>query len=767
MKSKRYQWLLITLLLTHLLSAQTFTIKGHIYDDNMVQLNHVVIQNNSGKKITSTNNEGYFEFHSKDSIGVIGLYLDGYYPKKIHFQASKMIGEMLVANEEHLGEIKIKAYSTDKTERETAGGITVLSGKKLSGGNGMSMQNALNSVPGVRMDQSTLSDSRISIRGNGVRSPWGIRDIKIYIDDIPLTEADGTSRIEGLDIHDLGRAEIIRGPASSIYGGGVGGVINFYLDKSPYGENSIELNGLVGSNGLARMSGIYRYGGRTFNSYVSYGHQWYEGYRQHSSDYRDFITGNFQFFPSDKRKISLLINRTTQKSQIPGALTLDEVQQDRKQASKTNLDKIAGRDETWTRIGVAQRYKFGDKLSNTSSIFTYFYDLDHPLPYAYLHSFYEGYGGRTHFDYQPGFKILDTKFVLGAEYNQAKTLSDQYVNNHGTEGNIWSSANNNYRVFNVFFQAITKLTKSMDLALGVNYSDINYRVKNYISPIKSGNKHFLPKASPRIALSQNFGEYLSLHGSVSMGYSPPNASEIANIDGSINQKTQAQNAINYEIDVKGALFNSRFLYDLSVFKMDMTGELIAQSPLQGVTIYQNAGKTTHNGVELALVWQPIKTSDNFIVKNLRLQTSTTYSDFRFKDYKVRGAGDTIIAKYDNNFLTGIAPWTISFDVDLELKFGFYFNFNGYYNNKSPLNDANTAYNSSWFTINSKVGYKTTLWKHFVVDLYVGSENMSNEMYSSFVALNAASYGGSQPAYFNPSPGRTFYGGLSLKYLFTK
>src|SRR5690606_32806020 len=105
-----------------------------------------------------------------------------------------------------------------------------------SRGNGMSLQSSFTAIPGVRMDQSTLSEARISIRGNGVRSAFGIRNLKIYVNEIPVTEADGTTRIEALDVNSIGRAEIIKGPASSIYGAGTGGVINFGLQRSPYQE---------------------------------------------------------------------------------------------------------------------------------------------------------------------------------------------------------------------------------------------------------------------------------------------------------------------------------------------------------------------------------------------------------------------------------------------------------------------------------------------------------------------------------------------------
>src|SRR5690606_23411154 len=119
--------------------------------------------------------------------------------------------------------------------------------------------------------------------------------------------------------------------------------------------------------------------------------------------------------------------------------------------------------------------------------------------------------------------------------------------------------------------------------------------------------------SPRIALSHNFNETLSLHASISSGFSPPSSSEIKNVDGSINPKIQAERAVNYEINAKGNLLKSRMAYDLSLFKMDMKGELIAQSVQQGITIYNNSGKTTHNGVELAFSYQTIKKEDNHFI----------------------------------------------------------------------------------------------------------------------------------------------------------
>src|SRR5690606_10172290 len=209
-----------------------------------------------------------------------------------------------------------------------------------------------------------------------------------------------------------------------------------------------------------------------------------------------------------------------------------------------------------------------------------------------------------------------------------------------------------------------------------------------INSSQNGLKEFDPQVSPRIALSHNFGKTLSLHGSVSSGFSPPSSSEIKNVDGSINPTIQAEKAINYEINAKGNL-STRLAYDLSLFKMDMKGELIAQSVQQGITIYNNSGKTKHDGIELALSYQLLKEEDNNFIQTLRPFTAITYSDFKFKDYKKLKSANEVIENYDGNVLTGIAPLVIMGGLDLETAMGLYFYGSYYYNDKIYLNDSNT------------------------------------------------------------------------------
>lgn len=745
--------------------AQGTVLSGHIYDSQTRQpLTGVNILDHTGNVVALSGDNGFFNMDLPPAGGRLTFSLIGYKSHRLAVQQSrKDMNIQLEADPVRLDEVRVGL--NNRANRQTPGAVALLTADDIRRGNGVSLQTALNTVPGVRMDQSNLSDSRIAIRGNGVRAPWGIRAVKIYVNDIPVTETDGTTRIEALDVSNIGRAEIIKGPASSIYGAGAAGVINFQLQRAPYGERSQEVSGLTGSYGLRRVATAFRSGGDKVNSVVSYGWQEYDGFRSHARDMRRFISGNFQFFPGDRQIVTVLVNRSTQHSRIPGALTAPQVAADPRQASGGNVEKAAGRYQNWTRIGIGQQYRLTDRLSNSTSLFTYFYDIDHPLPFAYIRNYYQSYGGRSRFTYDAGFTGMPTIFIIGGEFNQGLTKGLQYVNDLGTEGPITTNTDYRNTVYTLFFQSETSLGPNTLLTLGLGFNSLRYDVSDYLVPERSGLKHFSPRATPRAALSHTFSEALTVHAGVSTGFTPPTSSEIRNTDGSVNPHLQAEQAVNYEINAKGSLLGSRLSYDLALFRMDMRGELIAQTVQQGITIYNNTGKTDHRGGELALSWEALAPDADTRVNRLRPYVAITYSDFSFVDYRILAADNTVAAIHDGNELTGIAPWVVSAGVDVETRIGIYANCNYLYNDRLPLDDANSTYHPSYHLLNAKAGYTCMIRKRIRAELFAGVDNLLDQHYSSFVSLNAAAFGGGQPPYFNPSPGRNAYGGIQLSYRF--
>lgn len=766
MKIKFLIFYILSLSIGSASNAQTYILTGRITDiQSQQQIAGATVQNIGGQSAVA-DNQGRFRIITGRRSGTLQISAAGYHSKLVEYKNdSSFLNILMEADVQTLNEVRITAFGDGKRLRQTAGGIAYLSRSQIHQGDGTSMQEAMNSVPGVRMDHSHGEDSKISIRGEGIRSPWGNRNIKLYVNDIPLTETDGTSRIEALDVSAIGSAEIIKGPASSLYGGGAGGIIKFYLDRAPYQEQSIEGSVTAGDFGLNRQVVTYRNGGEKMNSYIAVGRQHTEGYREHSRDDRNFVAGNFQWFPSSKRTITMLVNRTTQDALIPGGITEAQVTENPKSAAFEYVDKNAGRDHKWTRIGVGQKYDFDDRLSNSSSIFTYFYDLHHPLPFGIINSTYQSFGGRTRFDYRPDFSVMPTTFTLGGEFTQAFNMGNIYFNNRGTEDGLMSNTDYRNTGYSVFFQSESKIGTITDFTFGISINGLTYRAYDRLKPVRNGSKKFNAQLAPRVALSHHFSKWVSLHGSISLGFTNPASDQIQNPDRSINRNIQAERAVNYELNVKGSSHDSRLGYDLALFILNMRDELIGQSLPFGINVFHNAGKTKHEGAELGVTYRPLKEGDNKFVSSLFLNSALTYSHFKFVDYKILDEKGNTAAKYDGNPLTGIAPWMISSSVNVETIAGLYANLSLFFNDRYTLNDAATDYNPSYTIVNARVGIRKKINERIGINFYGGVQNILNKKYSSFTEINTADNNGA-PAYFNPALPINGYLSLSLKYFLT-
>ena len=84
----------------------------------------------------------------------------------------------------------------------------------------LSFSEYVQGVPGLfALNSNNFSqDLRISIRGFGARSAFGIRGIKILVDGIPETTPDGQGQIDNLALGSIASVEVIRGPSSLLYG---------------------------------------------------------------------------------------------------------------------------------------------------------------------------------------------------------------------------------------------------------------------------------------------------------------------------------------------------------------------------------------------------------------------------------------------------------------------------------------------------------------------------------------------------------------------
>src|SRR5690606_4930551 len=87
--------------------------------------------------------------------------------------------------------VLVRAYFQQQPLLQSTASVALLGQPLLSAQQGIHLVSALNTVPGVRMEERSPGSYRLSIRGSLLRSPFGIRNIKVYMDEMPLTDAGG------------------------------------------------------------------------------------------------------------------------------------------------------------------------------------------------------------------------------------------------------------------------------------------------------------------------------------------------------------------------------------------------------------------------------------------------------------------------------------------------------------------------------------------------------------------------------------------------
>src|SRR6185437_2701172 len=87
-----------------------------------------------------------------------------------------------------LQEVIVRAYEQNRRLADVPAAIGVLTPAQFNRYSNISIVAAFNSIPGVRMEERSPGSYRLSFRGSTLRSPFGVRNVKVYLDGIPFTD---------------------------------------------------------------------------------------------------------------------------------------------------------------------------------------------------------------------------------------------------------------------------------------------------------------------------------------------------------------------------------------------------------------------------------------------------------------------------------------------------------------------------------------------------------------------------------------------------
>lgn len=768
-------------------NAQVHFFKGRVVDgDSRLPLaGAVIIQGGD-----STRSDGSGNFTIRQPVGdSLLVYRKGY--QQLSVGSVKDTGDLIIALQRQtvsLSTIQVRAFGLEGSVLKNPAAVAVLTTAQMRRQGSDDIAAVLNQVAGVQMQERTPGDYRLSVRGSVLQSPWGVRDVKMYWNNIPITTPDNEApRVLPLSPDGLNRITVIKGPGGSLYGAGLGGVILFDSKRPSANTQSISLGTGFGSYGLFQANAAYQVSEDNFNLSVNYDRMRSDGYRQNNWSRNDAITVQGNFYPSANRTISFFAVHTHSSLGLAGPVdSLWAATTPRKAWTFAADNKTSVKAYDWTLFGLEQQLQLGHQLSNSFSVFGGMESLDHPhgnsSSYAaYLKQSTYHYGLRTNLDWAPWLGNVKSKFSIGAELQFSHEQSNSFALINDVAGS-WPETGAltagdilQQQAYLFFARAEFYLPKDLLLTLGGSYNVLNDKIDD-LMPIGtnhqnySGKVQFQPVFSPRVALSKSiWNDKMVIRGSVGYGFSPPSVSESRAGDGTFNTNLAPEKGLNYELGLRGMLLHHRLNYDLSLYQMNISGLLVPQVDSMGATYYLNAGSTLQKGLELSVFYAIVDRPKSWL-RVLQPWVSLTVNDYRFKDYQLSLTDkndEPFIADFSGNKITGVTPLFISGGIDIETRSGFYFYPVLTYYGKTPINDDNTYYQSAYALLSLKAGYRKSIGA-FDLDLALGGRNLLDEHYSSMIQLNADNHNAvTNPKFYNPSPERNFYASVSLKYYLKK
>jgi iron complex outermembrane receptor protein len=654
--------------------------------------------------------------------------------------------------------VTIKAYLSEQPVLSVPASVSVLGAAQLKAQPDNSFVSALNTVPGVRAEERSPGSYRLSIRGSLLRSPFGVRDVKIYFDEIPLTDAGGNTYLNAVDISNIRHIEILKGPDGSLFGANSGGVVLLSpVNRTDSNYLSAGING--GSYGLFHEKvSLQNTGAKNrFNFNQSY--QTYDGYRQNSRMHRNYLQAGDAYQYGQNSELRALVMYSDLDYQTPGGLTFDQMQADPRSArlptptSKGALEQKIRINTKMLLGGLVNDAELTDRIRNVLAVFGSHVDFANPFITNYEQRDENTYGMRTYFELAAIPKEnFDWKLNLGMEWQQTNSQISNYDNNAGEKGKVQKidKVNTGQHFFFARYAADIFKRLHVEAAASLNYYGYKFRNLSPLNEADFTNRSFDAVVMPRLALSYQLTNDFIWRASVSRGYSTPTTAEVRPTNNIINTGLQAQLGWNYETGFRLRDKAQLFTLDASVFYYKLKNAIVRQLDANEKEYYINAGGTNQPGIELAATaWVAKPNTTNFI-RGIQLSTALTVSRFKFTDYNVAGAN------YSNNRLTGVPREVVVSSVLFNLPASLSLFVQHNYTSSIPLNDANSIYAAKYHLLQAKASWQHAISRKTRLELYAGADNLLNQKYSLGNDLNAVG-----TRYFNPAPLRNYFFGVNV------
>lgn len=668
--------------------------------------------------------------------------------------------ETITDSTRSMEEVVIRAFEQNRKAAYSTASVRLIDLKNADRSNKLSLVNGMNTLPGVRMEERSPGSYRLNIRGSSLRSPFGVRNVKVYWNEIPVTDPSGNTYFNQFALNNFSTIEIYKGPAGSMYGAGTGGLV--LMNSLTNWKPGISLEYLTGSYHSSAIFGSVRYGEKDNRNLLTYAHNQSDGYRVQSAMRRDNISWQTQVKLSGKQELTAALLYTDMYYQTPGALNLAEYTSNPKAARPAGggfpgaVNAKAAIFQKTLTAGFTNTYQFNNRLRNSTTLYGSFAQVRNSAIRNYERRNEPGYGGRTVFVYTSGNEAAtgskNWQLVAGSEFQQGRFNTQVAKNRNGNPDTLQTNDDIDYSTLSVFIQGDLRLQQQWLITGGISLNRSTAtitRLSRY--PVVGQKRKYRNEPAPRLAIKKMITDLFSIKSTISRGFSPPTAAELLPSTGVISTELEAEYGWNYELTAEYDFFKKKLRTSFTAYYFRLNNALVQRRDLSGADFFVNAGDVRQRGLEVQADYtQSFRKGflDYFI-----LQTGYTYSHYRYGQF-VKGADD-----FSGKTVPSVPAHTLSLLADLQTKKNLYLNSTYYSASRIFLNDANSASAEPYHLLGARLGWKKTWKNKYRINLYAGAENLLNEQYSLGNDINAAAN-----RFYNAAPRRNYYAGISLEWM---
>lgn len=651
----------------------------------------------------------------------------------------------------------------------------------------LSLEESLRHVPGIEVDNRhnfSLGD-RISIRGVGGRAQFGVRGIKVLVDGIPLTMADGQTQLSNLDLGSAGRIEVIRGPSSSLYGNAAGGVVQ--VETEPGGPGLlVEPKVVAGDFGLRKFQGKVAGSSGRLSYIVNASRTTVDGFRDHSGAELANVNA----------VVRVPLGETTQLTGLVSAFDSPFAM------NPSSLDRLAADSAPASTRAVVERYGAGEKTRHVQAgmrllhtpgagrelevtVFGMARAVENPLPGTpaspgRLIDLDRRAGGlRATYRADAHLGAIPVHWTVGADVEAQADRRAEFDNlglpdhlvGRLEPGEIPRNLERGARLLDQdeavlglgpFASVDLSLGERWLLTLGARYDVFRFDVEDRFvagDPDDSGTRT-MDQLSPMVGLSFRAHPSVHLYGNIATTFQTPTTSELSNRPtgaGGFNPELEPERLRSVELGVKGAVPEARLAYAIGGYAAVVRDAILPFQLTSDEVFFRNAGRTRTRGLEASATWEP--------VEHLAATASLTIVDAEFEDFTVDADGARV--QLAGNRIPGVAPRRLFLGLAYDHPSGVFAEVDVRWTDETFANDFNGPPPGS-----GKPRSHFVEPAHTVADLSVGFRragrlgiapflrvnNVFDERYSGSLVPNA--FG---DRFFEPAPGRHVYFGIAVPY----